>query len=395
MAVPGDVNIINCQIISPRGSLDLTSSFLSGKVYESIMVPNAVVEIDVLDTNDALGNLNIIGDETINFSFNAPGTPVLSYVFALDKPVLNSIEGTQKAKNYTLHGVGKEALQAKTNYIQKAYNTDIASIISDIHTTFLKSVNPIVTEATSGIQKIIIPNLKPFDAIDMVRRRATSATNQSSTFLYFENADGHNFKTIEGMTKQGVVKTFVHQDAVGSSIYINTYNNIIHYEVPQIASSGQRIGLGGLTQRISTYDVRTRQYVSTDQQLNLGNFNSSLFKSVYGAVYGLFSMIPQDSAGRAGTNIPSTTPLQMAYVSNLMQIQLNMRVFGDTAVKAGDMIAANIPQAIDNTGSVQLDPQLSGNYLVSRLCRNIDVIGKTPRYTESLECLTPNLATGV
>ena len=386
---PGDVEINVCRIDSPRGSLDLNKGFLSARVYEAISTPNNIVELDVYDSDDALGHLTVQGDETITFNFNAPGTPVVNYVFALDKVEIQDVEGTQKGKQYVVHGVGRETLYSKTNYVQKAYNTDIASIVKDIHNTFLKSANQILTEVTDGIQKIIIPNLRPFEAIDMVRRRATSSTNKSSTFLYFENADGHNFKTIEGMMKDDVVKTFVHSDAVGSSVFNNTWNNIIQYEVPKIISSTERIAMGGLTQRVGTYDVRTRSYQYKDQQMNVGNFNSSAFKALYGITYGLFHLLPMNTFVNK-TFLDQSTPQQLAYLSNIMQCQITLYVNGDTTVKAGDSIQVNLPQAQTTTGTPALDPLLSNKYLVSSLCRNIGKIEDTPRYTDTLECITDN-----
>jgi hypothetical protein len=390
---PGDVQINSCVINSPRGSLDLTQSFLSSRVYESIFTQNNICEIDVFDTDDAISQLPILGDETINFSFNPPGISPVNYTFALDKAELTDITGTQKGKQYILHGVGQETLQSKANYIQKSYNTDISSIVQDIHTTFLKATTALITEATDGVQKLIIPNLKPFDAIDMVRRRAVSSSNPSSTFLYFENAQGHNFKTIEGMANAGTVKTFVHGDGIGSSIFNNTYNNIIAYDVPQIVSSTQRIAMGGLNQQVATYDHRTRQYVSNPIQLALGSMNSGAFKAAYGATAGLFSMIPWDSL-LSPTNITTSTPQQLAYLSNMMQCYVNLKVNGDTTVMAGSTITLNIPEAITTTGTQALDPLISGNYLVSGINRNIGTVDVKPRYVDIIEALTPSLAAG-
>ena len=388
----GDVIINTCNMVSPRGSADFTDSLVKSVVYESMFTPNCMAEITVLDTQDILGNLIVSGDETVTYSFNAPGTPTATYIMGIDKIVMEPFDGSQKAKQYTLHCVGKETFTSMSTYVQKSYNTDIASIIKDIHTTFLQSGKNLLTEPTQGIQYIIIPNLKPFEAIDMVRRRATSMTNQSSTFLYFENYLGHNFKTIEGLMQGGVVKNFIHSDGLGSSIFLNNYNQIIDYDVPQMISSTQRIDLGTIVQRTAQYDIRTRSYTTKDQQINPGVFanpgsgwNSSFFKEVYGKTYNLFSFLSFDSASRPDTGLASSSPLQMAYIGNLMQTYITLQVYGDTTVKAGDLINAAIPQSIDTTGMRQLDPLISGNYLVSRIARHIGMVNESPRYTETIE----------
>jgi len=389
---PGDVEINSCSLATQGGTIDLSQDFISAVVYESILVPNCIGEITVLDSTDAIGKLQVTGGEVLTFSFQPPGVTTVTYTLTVDKVSQEAFPGSEKTKQYTLHAVGQETFQAKTNYIQKAYKTDIASIVQDIHTTFLKSISPLITEATQGIQKIIIPNMKPFEAIDMIRRRAVSTQNMTSTFLYFQNALGHNFKTIEGMMQDGVVKNFIHSDTIGHSIYTDAYNNIIDYEVPQIMSATSRVDLGGLVQRTATFDMRTRKYETKDQTINgaggfvpnAGTFNNALFKEVFGQVFGLFAHIPFDSAGRPNTSIPQASPLQLAYVSNLMQNYIILKVFGDTRVKAGDMINAAIPESVASADR-GLDPLVSGKYLVSRIARHIGMKGQMPRYTDSIE----------
>jgi hypothetical protein len=364
---------------------------LRATVYESILVQNYVCEIEVLDTDDTLGKLKVLGDEMIELSFSAPGTPVLDYVFAMDKMTLEAFPGSEKTKKWTLHGVGRETLAAKAIYIQKSYNTDIASIVSDIHSNFLNSVKTLATEATEGIQKIIIPNLKPFDAIDMVRRRASSGQNAASNFLYFENADGYHFKTIQGMLSGGVVKSFQHSDALGTSIFNNTIDNIIDYEVPQLFSSSERIDLGGLTQRTATYDLRTRKYNYQDQTLNtVGGLSS-----VFGKAFNLFSFLPFDSSGRGNTFLPQSTPLQLAGLANMLQCYIVLQVYGDTRVKAGDVIYCNIPESVSTTSPYRNpDPLLTRNYLVSRIARHIGTVNERPRYLETIEGITGDAQDG-
>lgn len=391
---PGDVIIQEFTLSSPRGSLDLSLMYATIKIFESIFVPNAVLQADIFDVNDALGNLNIIGEEEIKITLGAPGGTMASYTFALDTISNQEAQGSTKSKLWTLHGVGQETMYSKTNFVQKSYDTDISSIVQDIHSNFLMSTKNLITEATSGTQKILIPNYDPFKAIDMVRRRAVSTQNQSSTFLYFENALGMNFKTIEGMLKGGASKSFVHQDAVGSSIFINTENNIISYEVPQIASSTERVAMGGLKHRISTYNIRTRKYNFQDIIPDFINaYNSGEFIAKYGSKYGKHSFIPVDTANRPFTSIDTMTPQQLAYVANMMQNQVKAKVYGDAIVKAGDVVNLAIPEMMNVTGPVPLDPQISGNFLVSRLCRNVATAQEKPRYTESLECINGNLAT--
>jgi hypothetical protein len=391
---PGDVIISEISLSSPRGYVNLLLMFASMKLFESIYVPNTLLELTVWDINDVIGNMVFLGDELITTSFSSPGGTVVNYTFALDTITDVTEEKATKSKSYVLHGVGVETMYAKTNYVQKQYNQPISSIVSDIHSNFLMSSKSLGVEATNSEQNIMIPNYDPFKAIDMVRRRAVSASNPSSTYVYFENALGMYFKTIEGMLQQSPIKYFVRLDTNGTSIFNQTENNIISLAVPQIVSSTERISLGSLTQRISTYNVRTRKYTYKDVQPPSSSYNSSAFTSKYGGKYGMNSVIPVDTANRPFTSIDSMTPNQMAFTAKIMQTQLNLRVFGDGIVKAGDVINVEIPQIVNITGNIPSDPLLAGNYLVSRICRSIGTSLERPRYTDSIECINGDLGQG-
>ena len=366
----------------------------SMKVYESIFVPNALVEITVWDINDVIGQTPFLGDEMINVNFGAPGGIFVNYNFALDTISDITEEKSTKSKTYVLHGVGVETMFSKTNFVQKNYNTLISSMVQDIHTKFLKSVKPLQVEPTSGTQNITIPNYDPFKAIDTVRRRAVSTTNQSSSYVYFENALGMYFQTIEGMLQQGPIKNFVRLDSLSSSIFNETENNIISLEVPQIVSSTDRISLGSLINRISTYNFRTRKYTYKDVTPPPSAYNSPAFSAKYGSTYGKNSVIPVDTANRPSTSIDTMTPYQMAFVARMMQTQLNIRVYGDGNVKAGDVVNIDIPEIANLTGNIPSDPVLSGNYLVTRICRNIGLSFERPRYMDSIELINGELASG-
>ncbi len=392
--LPGDVIIDSLSLTSPRGALDLTTMFASLKVYESIFVPNALVEITIWDVNDVIGNMIFLGDEMINVNFGAPGGIFVNYDFALDTISDITEEKSTKSKTYIMHGVGIETMYAKTNYVQKQYNTLISSIVQDIHTNFLQSIKPLQVEPTSGEQNIMIPNYDPFKAIDNVRRRAVSTTNQSSSYVYFENALGMYFQTIEGMLQQGPIKNFIRLDSLSSSIFTESENNILSLEVPQIISSTDRISLGSLTQRISTYNFRTRKYTYNDVTPPNSSYNSGAFTGKYGSNYGKHSFIPVDTANRPSTSIDTMTPYQMAFVARMMQTQLNIRVYGDGIVKAGDVVNINIPEISNITGAIPNDPILSGNYLVTRICRNIGLSFERPRYMDSIELINGELGSG-
>jgi hypothetical protein len=76
---PGDVIVNKFSISSDRGSLDLSKSFVSASIYESIFTPGIIIDVEVMDTDDQIGQLNISGDETADISFQVPGGTTAKY----------------------------------------------------------------------------------------------------------------------------------------------------------------------------------------------------------------------------------------------------------------------------------------------------------------------------
>jgi hypothetical protein len=78
----------------------------------------------------------------------------------------------------------------------------------------------------------------------------------------------------------------------------------------------------------------------------------------------------------------------------LMQNAMNIRVPGDSALKAGVMINCAIPVRDSTTSNKRNDPLLSGNFLITRIHHEIGDPGQRPRYTCNIECIKGNLEEG-
>lgn len=404
---PGDLIVDTLTVSSSRGTLNLAASFVTASVYESIFTPGIIADFDILDTDDQLGQLKITGDETVNFTFRVPGGDSAVYTFALHELANNSMSGSQKAKTYTLKCVSEEALHSKTNFVQKSYNGQLSDAVQDIHKNFMKSQKPLIVEDTKGMQNIVLGNHNPLKAIDIIRRRSISSQNKSSSYVFFETRDSgqqaYKFTTIEQLFQGSPVKSFQQSDAINSSIMNQVDNNILLYQVPKQLSSTDRIETGG-KRRTTSFNFRTHSYdvkdILTDATQyttgGSGTYDSPDFISkYYNPKIPPQAFIPIDTSQRATTYIPDQTPDQQAYVAALMQNAMTIRVYGDTALKAGDVVNAAIPNKVALTDNSQTDPLLSGKFLISRIHHEIAGPGARPRYTCVIELLKGNLDEGV
>lgn len=407
---PGDITVKKFTISSDRGSLDLAKSFVSASIYESIFTPGIIIDIEVLDTDDQIGQLKISGDETVDIHFETPGGANSKYKLGISH--LSEVKGNTasiKHKTYKINTVSKEALKAKNNYVEKTFSTQISDIVKTIHKEYLQSDKKIEVEETKGKQDIKISHKNPYEAIEMVMKRAVSNENKSSLFVFFETRSGSEqifkFTTVEKLFKGSSVKTFNQSDAINTSVKNQTDNQIFGVETPNQFNAVDRIAVGGQV-KVATFNFRTWEYTtntvtkkSTDYKTGGSkSLDSSKFTQEYREAQGQAKprllLVPVDTSQRAKTSIPTYIADRQNFASTLMQGTVKIRVPGDLKLKAGDVVTANLPAKKGTTENVKNDPMLSGKFLVSRIHHDIGKAGEKPRYTCVIELLKGNPESG-
>src|ERR1700744_4631391 len=93
---PGDIEIDILMLTSQNGTLDLSTSFVSADVFESMWTPGIISIISVLDTDDFIGQLQLVGGETVQFQFGAPGGTIVNYQVYLESIVNNTMNSLMK-----------------------------------------------------------------------------------------------------------------------------------------------------------------------------------------------------------------------------------------------------------------------------------------------------------
>ena len=403
---PGDLTVKKFTINSDRGSLDLSKSFVSASIYESIFTPGIVVDVEVLDTDDQIGQLKVSGDEKVEITFEIPGGSSATYKLGISN--LGEVKGNTsslKHKAYKISMVSIEALKAKNNYVEKTFNSQISNIIKDIHKDFLHSDKKIEVEDTQGTQNIKISHKNPYEAIEIAMKRAVSSENKSSLFVFFETRSGSDqifkFTTIEKLFKGSSVKTFKQSSSINTSMDNKSDDQIFGVETPNQFNAVDRIAVGGQV-KVATFNLRTWEYTTNtvtknskdyktggESDPNTGKFNQE-YRESQGQAKPRLLLVPVDTSQRAKTNIPTYIADRQTFASALMQGTVKIRVPGDLKLKAGDVITANLPTRKGTTENVNNDSSMSGKFLISRIHHDIGKPEEKPRYTCVIELLKGN-----
>jgi hypothetical protein len=400
---PGDVLVTSVNIIGSGYNLNFAPNFLSCSIVESIFTGGVTADIEVADYDDYLSKLNLQGSELVYISFSKPvnGSTTFisgSYTLYLNRVKNITILGTQKTKIYELECVSQEAITGMANQVQKVYNTQISSIISDIFSSVLQTSLPVDVEQTKGQRYIPLFNQRGVDAIEMLRKEAISPQNSSSNYMYFITQRGIHFKTIEQMLREGDLKTFKQEDSVGHSALSDIDTNILAWKVEQNMNAMNRAKAGIINTQVSTFNIHTNEYNQKTFNPDLNSFvnlgtnlisSAQQFKNNFpSALRTLFRVVGANPNINVGKSfLPEAIPNKMANLAQMTEQLMRMTVIGEPLLEAGRTIFCNVPEVINTTDNIPPEPQVSGRWLISKLEHSIKRANIRPRYLCNVECI--------
>lgn len=396
---PGDVEVTRL-VVYGRNWMDLTQAFIDLSVYESVLAPAVVAELRVRDDKDLASILPLVGEERVEVEFAAPGGPPASYLFHVDTMVEGRDSMSQRDRFFTLRCVSVEFVDNAATWVQKSYNAELSSVVRDLLTNHLGSTKPLYVEKTRGVQKIIVQNERPFHAIDRIRRRSVSIDHRSSAYLFYETQAGYAFCTVEELCERGreVIgdRFFTYDPLAGADLRNRDYRNAIAVRVPRRFAATERIRRGMTGTVVQHLDLRTLGFTSNSVHVDPRTFalpgasqsgpSTPEFLDAYSRVAGRQTRLTTDGT-MPPTFHPEVAADRNALSAMMAENSIRLHVFGDSALKAGDVVEFNAPTIQDVSGQRPPDRLLSGNYLVTRLRHIIRNGPASPQYTCALECV--------
>lgn len=412
---PGDVNILKIVLQkSSSGSqipVDIRPQMLSMSIYEDIEEPSMVLELVMVDSINLVQDYPIVGEETITLSFFTPGrdnpTRLTFNVFSVES---TGTSPTSKGSIYLLKAVSPAHYFNASELIEKSYKDTIDEIVKDIIKTALSNSsngqNKFTVEKTKGIIPLTIPRLRPFQAIDLLRQKAISAEHASGgSFVFFENQFGHQFKSIEGLMKEGKssiqskVFTYAPDTLSDKERKQYSFRNIIRYTHLGKFDSIEKINSGVVVNTVQSFDILTKGITITDFKLSekAKNFvaadtkgrlpNSTEFIEKYSKSASKKFFLAKDSS-RGDDYIDANLGSKSAYSALLNQNAVRILIHGDNYLAVGDLIQLDLPEVSGTTEKKTSDRNNSGNYIITKL-RHILTMeeGGKPKHQISLDCV--------
>src|SRR6056300_1310261 len=276
-----DVIIPNKEIwISPFGSSRVHNMYPQVQgidIYESLDNFSLTADFFLEDGIELINNLPIAGEEEVELTIQTPSRPSCTY-----KLFVESIQGmktndSSNIKKYKLRCVTKDFLKNSWNVYSKRYkDMNYDKAVTTILKNELVVSKEVVVDPTKGKFDYVVNNIRPFQAVDLIKERAVSPTYKSSLWLFWEDWEKYYFKTFEAIIEErkGKAEDFVftydetnRQPEYGSPINVR---NILAYETITQGASVDKVMTGLMRNQYREFDILRGTYYTMNEYNNTG-----------------------------------------------------------------------------------------------------------------------------
>ena len=392
-------NYFTIQTLDGKTTVDVTNSCLFFDYFEDILSPCVTAIAQLMNSSSLFNILPIRGGEKVTISVDtAFGEFVLDDLYVYK---VSNLDAQHSNEMFTLNLVSREGLTNETSRCQTIYRGNLQTTVTkilkdDLKTKKYKSEN---IEGTSNDYSFIGNNRKPFHVLTWLGPKAVPANGQNSGtageeargtagFLFYENKDGFNFRSIDSLVSSTKIQTNS-ADKENIPYYLftqvieenqtKTNFNILNYNYEKNIDLMKALRVGMYVNKTYFYDLYSNTldlytYKVKDQVKNkLGGAESIAVSDEFGDSISRIMVRTSDRGGlkpdgSLSDKLRSGADMAMSYSRyNLLFTQaLNMVVPCNVNLKVGGIIHAEFPR-IDRSTNMTSDEEQSGYYLVKEL----------------------------
>ena len=392
-------NYFTIQTLDGKTTVDVTNSCLFFDYFEDILSPCVTAIAQLMNSSSLFNILPIRGGEKVTISVDtAFGEFVLDDLYVYK---VSNLDAQHSNEMFTLNLVSREGLTNETSRCQTIYRGNLQTTVTkilkdDLKTKKYKSEN---IEGTSNDYSFIGNNRKPFHVLTWLGPKAVPANGQNSGtageeargtagFLFYENKDGFNFRSIDSLVSSTKIQTNS-ADKENIPYYLftqvieenqtKTNFNILNYNYEKNIDLMKSLRVGMYVNKTYFYDLYSNTldlytYKVKDQVKNkLGGAESIAVSDEFGDSISRIMVRTSDRGalktdGSVSDKLRSGADMAMSYSRyNLLFTQaLNMVVPCNVNLKVGGIIHAEFPR-IDRSTNMTSDEEQSGYYLIKEL----------------------------
>lgn len=268
----GDVNIDKCTIISKNGIyVDVKAQVLQIQIFEDIFAPFMSGSLVIKDSFDYTNLFPLRGEEFLELKVSTPTMPngSIEGTFHIYKQSDKTKVG-DRSSGYELNFISIESLVDNNKKLSRVYSGKISDIIKPFildSVEGLESKKMVNVENTRNSIKYVSNFWSPIKNLTFLADNAISES-QSPSFLFFENRDGFNFRSLENLYSGKPIIEFKNDRYTrdnfplgGNSLNIlEDYKRIVDMEITSTYDYMDRLRSGMLASKLMSYDSTKKMY---------------------------------------------------------------------------------------------------------------------------------------
>ena len=443
----GDYDLKNIFLHNHFGEvIDIKNLVQELNIYESIYKNALTGSVVIIDAQNLIAKLEIQGTERISFTLKTPGA-------IDDRSTINASEATghpfhvykitdrkQVAPGtllYTLHFGSREFMRNLRTKVSQAYDGRLDRAVHQImfDENYLDSRKEMTYEPCGNSDKVVIPNLRPFDAINMIAEKSLPEKSNGVGYYFYETTKGFHFSSwdnmisVNGRHRRDTKQQFYYmplnitdpdiEDKINHEYksveryrFINNFHDVAantvggtyghrvisynlfdksfeqddyHYHNDFVFSKHSEHAGRGDNEKyaiaesfVDEDDKSVSDY--PESRVSLQSTTRFLHNEDKGAVYGLDALQDGKQTGK-----------RIAQQAQVIQgTALKLVVKGQSYLEAGDLIEFKL-RSVDekNTGGAE-DPQYAGKYVITKIRHQINA----EKYIMVLECAKDSVKQG-
>ncbi len=382
-----DYDLKKLELVNSGGqTIDLSKIFVEMQIFQDIY--SSVMHGNILlnDANDLFNNFTLCGNEYLVISVDKPslGKP-LEKIFRIYKAT-DRKPSKNSSQAYILHFCSDEFILSNSMRVSKAYKQSKASdIVMDIMTNILKVDRTKLAkfEETAGVYDFIVPNYRPFEAIQWAVGRSYD-TKPKFCYFFYENTDGYNFQSLQSLYAQPAIKKMKYEikrvdtdpstnkDSIDDFSIVNDFDMLTSISNGAFASKLIAVDIFSQTFRTYNYSLSTAEgqgsllnkYKPINEPQNINRQTPSTSYDSYISTYVQIN----DTKSERENSVEKWLMPRALHMSLINTFKFKGVLPGDITLKAGDVVEYVFPKftAPDESGK-EKDEFRSGKYLVTAI----------------------------
>lgn len=402
-----DVEIKSIKLISDQGgSVEIHDDLVKTvSIYEDVFSPCLSGYIYIKDGQNLLEHFPIVGQETVEIKFRTPGigSSIITVSFEVYSITDRVRSSNDKVEVYRLNLISKNYRLSELQRVKKPMTGKISDMVETVFKEYFAPNTGYTIQKTYNDYKLIIPNLTPIETIRYLSTMAvTDNLPRESSYVLFESVDGFKFVSLNYLSsgkeyrKYSMKPTGIKdpkQDLLDKMFNVQDFEYQKGFDRIEDTKKGRysstMIGHDLVTKKVSKYHYNYG--VNFNQSNHIAKFKTLPAKNRYDSFLNnnltmLHSHKDLHDSHPESEDKNEWTQSRRANIGMFDFNRVNIRVAGDSRMRAGSVVEIDIPsnESHDTNDTEWKKKYDSGRYMATAV-RHIIALGDSKDYTCVLE----------